>query len=144
MKIVIVTLISFFTVSMGLSQSCDDSYVNSCANGKEYIYLKSRTFDVTNPSAERMKFLLNLKRNSQYMFSICDESVKGKDLLVKLYNYNGDLLVSNFNKKEQKYHNKIQFNCNKSGKYIIKAYIKGESTGSGCGAILLEMKKSVG
>ena len=118
----------FFTSFTNMDTKChQEEHKNKCVaeiknDSTSFIYLKSRPFHAKDRSD--VLFAVNLKRNVNYLFSICDEHIEDNDLIVKILDKDEKLVKSSYDRKNDIYSKHILFKCTKPGKYWLKTRFK--------------------
>lgn len=140
-KYISLIIIYFITIS-AFAQSADCNsfeFLDNCAKELgEFTFVKSYNVKLAAPkpsSGNATEFQYILSRGHTYIFVICG----GGDKEMELDVLNKDKKKIATNNVNRQYHNKIQFDCNATGAYYLKASFKGGN--NGCGAIIIGFKK---
>jgi hypothetical protein len=137
---VIAIIFTLILVSMG--QSDRKERVQDCAGkaGEGAIYLKE--FVVSLPKAAKgerapmYRQAVILRGNNIYRFNLCND--KGQ-AIIRIYD-SSNMLVSSYDKKNNKEYNPINFLCRKTGQYNIIITFRNGKAGEAVGIMSHVMK----
>jgi hypothetical protein len=130
-------LIPFF-----LSAQTTDPLVTSCAMsaGPNTTYLKDFRVQLGkgNPQTElRYKQVFPLSKNMKYKFTLCNAENSGGELIMRLKDNTGKLVLASFDQESGKIYPSIEFTCMKTGTYQLSFDFRDFQQGLGVGVISL-------
>lgn len=117
------------------SYACDASkYKQQCVSqlGSEYTYLKS--FQLNGEAEYSFVF----SKGTLYMLTTANALGEATDIEIQLFDPSHKLIVSNYDKKNDKYY-PINYPCNSTGVHYMKFIFNGKS--KDCGLSVLGFKR---
>lgn len=121
------------------SKCYDPSYHENCfylskSIFDDYVYLKSRPF---TQEAQGVKYIVNLKKNTLYLFNICE----GEDakVVIKLYDVNSEdePVATTYNESEKKYTQILSYYSKSGGSYSLS--VSFEKAEQNCAVVVCGM-----
>lgn len=141
MKKIFITL-SLLLVPVLLSGQSTDPLISKCAmnTGANSTYLKDFRVQLGkgNPQAElRYKQVFPLSKNMKYRFTLCNSDNSKGELILKIKDDTGKLILSSYDQKSGKTFSPVDFTCNKTGTYQLYFDFRDFQQGLGVGIISL-------
>ena len=135
---------SFSFQHIASAQCGTKKFVDSCSVfPKEYIFSKARTVEIKNKKdLQSSVYAIFLTKGNTYVITVCEPDISKNEgkMVVNLMDNKDRLVMSNHNVKDNKYYNKIVFNCNSSGTYYL-GYLFNGGDSKGCGVSALGFQK---
>lgn len=125
-----------------LSGQTTDPLVSKCAmnSGPNTTYLKDFRVQlgkgVTQPEL-RQKQVFPLSKNMKYRFTLCNSDNSKGQLIMKIKDNEGKLILSSFDPKSGKLYPSVDFTCNKTGTYQLYFDFRDFQQGLGVGIVSL-------
>lgn len=125
-----------------LSGQTTDPLVSKCAmnSGPNTTYLKDFRVQlgkgVTQPEL-RQKQVFPLSKNMKYRFTLCNSDNSKGELIMKIKDSDGKLILSTFDPKSGKTFPSVDFICNKTGTYQLYFDFRDFQQGLGVGIVSL-------
>ncbi len=126
-----------------IAQCVPKKVIDSCSVfPKEYIFSKARVISIESKGdVKKSVYSVILTKGNSYVITVCQGKAAGKvPMVVNLLDNQDRLLMSNHNTKNDKYYNKIIFNCNSSGTYNLAYQFNSEDM-KGCGVSAFGFQK---
>lgn len=142
MKKFIIVLSLLLMVPVLLSGQTTDPLVSKCAmnSGPNTTYLKDFRVQlgkgVTQPEL-RQKQVFPLSKNMKYRFTLCNSDNSKGELIMKIKDSDGKLILSTFDPKSGKTFPSVDFICNKTGTYQLYFDFRDFQQGLGVGIVSL-------
>jgi hypothetical protein len=142
MKKYFIILTALFLVPVMSSGQATDRSVSKCAmnTGTNSTYLKDFRVQLGKGSSQaelRYKQVFPLSKNIKYRFTLCNSENSKAELIMKIKDEAGRLVLASFDQKSGKIYPSIDFLCNKTGKYQLLFDFRDFQQGSGVGIISL-------
>jgi hypothetical protein len=137
---IIFTALLFYPI-LSSAQSADP-LISKCATntGANSTYLKDFRVQLgkgTSQTELRYKQVFPLSRNMKYRFTLCNPDNSKSELIMKLKDDTGRLVLASFDQKSGKTYPSIDFICNKTGTYQLYFDFRDFQQGLGVGIISL-------
>jgi hypothetical protein len=142
MKKCFIFLLLLHLVPVLLSGQSTDPLVTKCAmnSGPNTTYLKDFRVQlgkgVTQPEL-RQKQVFPLSKNMKYRFTLCNSDNSKGQLIMKIKDNEGKLILSSFDPKSGKLFPSVDFTCNKTGTYQLYFDFRDFQQGLGVGIVSL-------
>lgn len=142
MKKFIIVLSLLLMVPVLISGQTTDPLVSKCAmnSGPNTTYLKDFRVQlgkgVTQPEL-RQKQVFPLSKNMKYRFTLCNSDNSKGELIMKIKDNEGKLILSSFDPKSGKTFPSVDFLCNKTGTYQLYFDFRDFQQGLGVGIVSL-------
>ena len=125
-----------------LSAQTTDPLVTRCAMsaGPNTTYLKDFRVQLGKGNQQtefRYKQVFPLSKNMKYKFTLCNADNSGGELIMRLKDDTGKLVLSSFDQKSGKTYPAIEFTCMKTGTYQLYFDFMNFQQGLGVGVISL-------
>jgi hypothetical protein len=119
-----------------------DPLISKCAmnTGANSTYLKDFRVQLGkgNPQAElRYKQVFPLSKNMKYRFTLCNSDNSKGELILKIKDDTGKLILSSYDQKSGKTYSPVDFICNKTGTYYLYFDFRDSQQGLGVGIVSL-------
>ena len=142
MKKVLTLLALMAFAPVFLSGQSTDPLVTKCAmsTGPSSTYLKDFRVQLGKASALpelRYKQMFPLSKNMKYRFTLCNADNSGSELIMKIKDDAGRLVLTSYDPKSGKIFPSIDFTCNKTGTYQLLFDFRDFQQGLGVGIISL-------
>lgn len=129
-------------VPLLLSGQSSDPLLSKCKmnSGDGTTYLKDFRIQLPkgNPQPElRQKQVFPLSKNMKYRFTLCNADNSQGELIMKIKDSEGKLILSSYDPKSGKTFSPIDFTCNKTGTYQIYFDFRDFQPGLGVGIVSL-------
>ena len=140
-KYIIIFTTLFLIPVVSFSQS-SDPLISKCATntGTNSTYLKDFRVQLgkCNPQTElRYKQVFPLSKNMKYRFTLCNPDNSKSELIMKVKDDTGRIILASFDQKSGKTFPSIDFTCNKTGTYQLYFDFRDFQQGLGVGIISL-------
>lgn len=140
MKKIITSLALLFSIGLVSFGQVTDPLISSCATnaGTNARYLKDFRIQLgktNNPTDLRYKANMSLWKNTKYRFTMCNADNSKGQLIVTIRDDANKLIVSSQDKKTGKIYSFVDFECQKSGIYLISYDFTDGQQGSGVGVV---------
>lgn len=137
---IIFTILLFFPV-LAFAQETDQ-LISKCATntGVNSTYLKDFRVQLGKGISQaefRYRQVFPLSRNMKYRFTLCNPDNSKSELIMKIKDETGRLILASFDEKSGKTYPSIDFTCNKTGTYQIYFDFLNFQQGLGVGIISL-------
>ncbi|MCH8902849.1 MAG: hypothetical protein IIA45_02920 [Bacteroidetes bacterium] len=135
-KILLLLLIIIPSV---LHAQCGDGLVEICASEKgNFVYAKAFNIQMNDSSSsgssEYKNYSYVLTRNTTYRIICCSDEENVGKMVIELYGPSG-LISSTYDSASDKHISAIEYDCPKTGRYILNFYFEGGSGGCGVGLV---------
>jgi hypothetical protein len=125
-----------------LSGQSTDPLISKCAmnTGANSTYLKDFRVQLGkgDPQAElRYKQVFPLSKNMKYRFTLCNSVNSKGELILKIKDDTGKLILSSYDQKSGKTYSPVDFLCNKTGTYHLFFDFRDSQQGLGVGIVSL-------
>jgi hypothetical protein len=125
-----------------LSGQTTDPLISKCAmnSGPNSTYLKDFRVQLGkgSPQSElRQKQVFPLSKNMKYRFTLCNSDKSKGELIMKIKDSEGKLILSSFDPESGKTFPTVDFNCNKTGTYQLYFDFRDFQQGLGVGIVSL-------
>ena len=125
-----------------LTGQSSDPLVTKCAmnTGPSSTYLKDFRVQLGKSSELpelRYKQVFPLSKNMKYRFTLCNAENSKSELIMKIKDDSGRLILMSYDPKSGKTFSPVEFTCNKTGTYQLLFDFKDFQQGSGVGIISL-------
>ena len=142
MKKLIIVLSLLVAVPVFVLGQKTDPFVSKCAmnTGPNTTYLKDFIIKLPKEGAKtdlRQKQLFPLSKNMKYRFTLCNADNSTGQLIMKIKDDQGKLILSSYDSKSGKAYASVDFQCNKSGTYQISFDFVDYQQGLGVGIVSL-------
>lgn len=138
--ILLIALLSFSAIGFG--QCTSDDFLDKCAASLgTFTFIKSFNVEIDKSKGgeKKVEYSYVFSKGSNYMLIVCDQNIKGKRMIVNLYDRNHKLIVSSYNKQTKKFYPSISYPCAATGVYYMESVF--ESDEGGCGVNILGFSK---
>jgi hypothetical protein len=140
MKKTIITLTILFTFGFISFGQVTDPLISKCVlnAGTSAKYLKDFRIQLgnTSPQSEfRYKANMSLWKNTRYRFTMCNAEDSKGQLILTIKDDTNKIILSSFDKKTGKIYSFVDFECQKSGIYLISYDFSDGQRGSGVGVV---------
>jgi hypothetical protein len=137
--IILATLLLLPVLSSGQST---DPFISKCAmnTGTNSTYLKDFRVQLGKTSSQtelRYKQVFPLSKNMKYRFTLCNPDNSKSELILKIKDDAGRLILASFDQKSGKTFPSVDFICNKTGTYQLYFDFRDFQQGLGVGIISL-------
>lgn len=142
MKKFVIILSLILVIPVILCGQSNDPLVSKCAmnTGPSSTYLKDFRVQLGKSSEQpelRYKQVFPLSKNMKYRFTLCNADNSGSELIMKLKDDAGRVVLTSYDPKSGKTFSPIEFTCNKTGTYQLLFDFKDFQQGLGVGIISL-------
>jgi hypothetical protein len=142
MKKYLMVLSLLLMVSCLLSGQSTDPLVSKCvmSSGTNTTYLKDFRVQLGKGASQaelRQKQVFPLSKNMKYRFTLCNSDNSKGQLIMKIKDNEGKLILSSFDPKSGKTFPTVDFACNKTGTYQIFFDFRDFQQGLGVGIVSL-------
>lgn len=142
MKKIVWILSLLILVPMFIAGQTTDSFVSKCAmnTGPNTTYLKDFRIQLGKGGVQpelRNKQIFPLSKNMKYRFTLCNAENSTGQLIMKIKDDQGKLILSSYDSKSGKAYPSVDFQCNKSGTYQISFDFVDYQQGLGVGIVSL-------
>lgn len=142
MKKYFIILAAMFFVPILSSGQSTDPLISKCATntGANSTYLKDFRVQLGKGSSQtelRYKQVFALSKNMRYRFTLCNPDNSKSELIMKIKDETGRIILDSFDKKSGKALNPVEFVCNKTGTYQLFFDFRDFQQGLGVGIISL-------
>jgi hypothetical protein len=142
MKRYISTILLFTLISVLSQGQAPNPLVSKCAMsaGSNTTYLKDFRVQLGQGSQQaelRYKQVFPLSKNMRYKFTLCNAENSKGELIMRIKDDAGKLVLASFDQKSGKTFPSVEFLCNKTGTYQIYFDFLNFQQGSGVGVISL-------
>lgn len=139
----VVLTICIIAVSAGFANAqCDAHVFMDKCNAKlsdGYTFLKQYSIDGSGSSGKKVEYSYVFSKNTFYMLTLCAEGGDPKNMYVKLYDSQRNLLMSSYVQDKNQFLSKVAYQCSSTGIYYLSFEFQG---GSGsCGGSVLAFKR---
>lgn len=137
------TVLALLFLVTGLSYGqTNDPMVTKCAMnaGPNATYLKDFRVQLGkgNPQAElRFKQVFPMSKNMKYKFTLCNSENSKSELIMRLKDDQGKMVLASFDPKSGKTFPAVEFTCNKTGTYQLFFDFRDFQPGLGVGVVSL-------
>jgi hypothetical protein len=135
-------LILLFVLTCGFLSfgQTDDPLVSKCAMnaGTNAKYLKDFRVQLgksSTPGVLRFKANVSLWKNTRYRFSMCNSEDSKGQLILNIRDESDRIILSSYDKNNDKIYPFVDFVCNKSGIYQLYYDFTDGQQGSGVGVV---------
>lgn len=142
MKKYFIIFTALLLISVLSSAQSTDPLISKCATntGANSTYLKDFRVQLGKGNSQgelRYKQVFPLSKNMKYRFTLCNPDNSKSELIMKLKDETGRILLASFDQKSGKTYPSIDFICNKTGKYQLYFDFRDFEQGLGVGIISL-------
>lgn len=142
MKKYYIIIALFLLVPVLSSGQSTDPLVSKCAmnTGSNCTYLKDFRVQLGKGSSQtelRYKQVFPLSKNMKYRFTLCNSDNSKSELILKIKDDAGRLVLASFDPKSGKAYPSVDFICNKTGTYQLFFDFRDFQQGLGVGIISL-------
>ncbi len=142
MKKLFLILAFILTASVLIQGQASDPLVTKCAmnTGPNAIYLKDFRVQLGKSSELpelRYKQVFPLSKNMKYRFTLCNAENSSSELIMKIKDDAGRLILMSYDPKSGKTYSPVEFTCNRTGTYQILFDFRDFQQGTGVGIISL-------
>ena len=142
MKKFIVILSLLLIIPMLLCGQTTDPLTSKCAlsAGVGSTFLKDFRVQlpkVATPPELRIKQVFPMSKNMKYRFTLCNSENSEGQLIMKIKDDQGKLILSTYDTKSGKTFSSVDFSCNKSGTYQFYFDFRDFQKGLGVGIVSL-------
>lgn len=142
MKNYFIILSLLLLVPVLLTGQTTDPLINKCAmsSGPNTTYLKDFRVQLGKGNTQtefRQKQVFPLSKNMKYRFTLCNSDNSKGQLIMKIKDNEGKLILSSFDLKSGKIFPTVDFTCNKTGTYEIYFDFRDFQQGLGVGIVSL-------
>jgi hypothetical protein len=125
-----------------LSGQSSDPLVTKCAmnSGPNTTYLKDFRVQLGKGAVQtelRQKQVFPLSKNMKYRFTLCNSDNSKGQLIMRIKDNEGKLILSSFDSKSGKLFPSVDFTCNKTGTYQLFFDFRDFQQGLGVGIVSL-------
>lgn len=142
MKKTLILTSALLLITIMLSGQSSDPLVGKCTMnaGPGSTYLKDFRVQLPKGNGQsdlRYKTPFPLSKNMKYRFTLCNPDNSKSQLIMKIKDDTGRMILSSFDPKSGKTFPSIEFTCNKTGTYTIQFDFRDFEPGLGVGVISL-------
>jgi hypothetical protein len=142
MKKYFIVLSLLLLVPFLLCAQATDPLVSKCAMncGPNATYLKDYRVQLgkgASTSDLRIKQVFPLSKNMKYRFTLCNADNSKAELILRIKDSEGKVILSSFDAKSGKTFPTVDFTCNKTGTYQLYFDFLGFQQGLGVGIVSL-------
>lgn len=142
MKKFIITLLFLLIITILSFSQSSDPLVSRCVmnTGLSATYLKDFRVQLGKGSSQselRYKQVFPLSKNMKYRFTLCNAENSKGELIIKIKNSDGQLVLSSYDPKTGKTYQSVDFICNKTGTYQLFYDFRDFQQGLGIGIVSL-------
>ncbi len=122
------------------AQCESDEFLDKCASTLDrYTFVKAFNLSSESSRSRTSEFSYVFSKGSSYLIVICDQEIRGRRMVLNLYDRNHSLIASSYNKKTKKHYPDLLYPCPATGVYHMEAVFEG--SGPSCGVVILGFDK---